>query len=39
MGWNPEKSGYPELLKLNEHGPELKVFWTRKGELGDEGVL
>ena len=23
-----------ELVKLNEHGPELNVFWTRQSGLG-----
>jgi hypothetical protein len=37
-GWTrkllEKESGEPKLLKLNEHGPALNVFWSRLGRMG-----
>lgn len=37
-GWTRQllkkEVGEPKLLKLNEHGPALNVFWSRFGGMG-----
>jgi len=31
-------SANQKYFKLNEHGPELNVFWTRHSELGARSI-